>query len=218
LLFLYGFDGLFVPQATDRLAEALGGKVFLPVALPLIQSSFTNANYIHRHAALNMLSEMALGCLKFMKPKVDEVLQNFVFPGLRDTHHRVRYAAVNCLAQLCNDYAPDFQREHHQVVMQNLLLMLADPVPFKFISVFAFWFALTIDFFFFFFFVCLFQVPRVCSQAALCVVDVCAGIEQEEDAVEIFKPYIDATLGQLLLLLRRQVCAFFFFFCIFNSI
>lgn len=60
-------------EATDRLAEALGGKTFLPVALPLIQQSAAHASWIHRHAALSMLAEMAMGCSKFMKPKATEV-------------------------------------------------------------------------------------------------------------------------------------------------
>jgi hypothetical protein len=60
-------------EATDRLAEALGGKTFLPVALPLIQQSAAHVSWIHRHAALSMLAEMAMGCSKFMKPKATEV-------------------------------------------------------------------------------------------------------------------------------------------------
>ena len=65
-------------EATDRLAEALGGKTFLPVALPLIQQSAAHASWVHRHAALSMLAEMAMGCSKFMKPKATEVLRVFL--------------------------------------------------------------------------------------------------------------------------------------------
>ena len=61
----------------------LGGKVFLPVALPLIQRGLESPEWTHRHAALSMLAEMANGCHKFMKPKADEVLQKYFYVTLR---------------------------------------------------------------------------------------------------------------------------------------
>ena len=121
-----------------------------------------------------MLAEMAAGCAKFMRQKAGEVLHTFVLPAMRDAHHRVRWAAVNACAQLCNDYAPDFQREHGAAAMPAIVAMIADPVP------------------------------RVAAHAALCVVDFCAGIEQEEDARAIISPFTDATLAALLALLQRQ--------------
>jgi hypothetical protein len=50
-----------------------------------------------------------------------QVLTNFLLPATRDAHHRVRWAALNAIAQLCNDYAPDFERENHALIMPVLI-------------------------------------------------------------------------------------------------
>jgi hypothetical protein len=47
-------------------------------------------------------------------------------------------------------------------------------------------------------------IARVSGHAALCIVDFCAGIEQEDDASELMTPYTDAVLTQLLGMLQTQ--------------
>ena len=64
-------------ESVDRLAEALGGKIFVPLALPLIREGLSSQDWTHRHASLSMLAEMAHGCMKIMKPKADEILDKY---------------------------------------------------------------------------------------------------------------------------------------------
>ena len=47
-------------------------------------------------------------------------------------------------------------------------------------------------------------IARVSGHAALCIVDFCAGIEQEDDASALMTPYTDAVLTQLLSMLQTQ--------------
>ncbi len=140
----------------------------------LLCATQSSQNWIQRHAALNLIAEMSLGCSKFMKPQSGDVLQKFVLPFLGDAHHRVRWSAINAVAQMCNDYAPSFQTEQHAVIMPALIGMTKDPVV------------------------------RVSSYSALAIVDFCAGLEGEEGSDAIVNNYAAATLTELLRMLQAQ--------------
>eukprot|EP00455_Lapot_gusevi_P047330 TRINITY_DN6380_c0_g1_i1.p1 TRINITY_DN6380_c0_g1~~TRINITY_DN6380_c0_g1_i1.p1 ORF type:complete len:955 (-),score=344.36 TRINITY_DN6380_c0_g1_i1:235-2901(-) len=137
-------------EATDRLAAALGGKVFLPVALPLLEAGLNSPDWVKRHASLYFLSELLDGCKKQLTPNLAN-LNAMLAPRFQDDNKRVRYAAFNCLAQFCSDFAPQYQQTFHEFVIPTILRGTQDPNP------------------------------RVVALACLLVVDFCSGIEGESE-------------------------------------
>jgi hypothetical protein len=73
-----GFDNYkFGTEAMERLAEALGGKVFLAVATPIIErASKDQANWNVRHAALRTIAKMAMGCQKQLFPQLKVIMES----------------------------------------------------------------------------------------------------------------------------------------------
>src|SRR5690349_4876843 len=104
-------------EAIDRMAMSLGAKLFMTTAYPLIQQSLASQNPLVKHAGLMCIGEMAEGCQKLMKPHVEKLVNVIVPMASTDKHTRVRWAAMNALAQLCTDFAGDFQKKYHDKVM-----------------------------------------------------------------------------------------------------
>ena len=63
-------------EAIDRLANDLGGKIFLSVALPLIDRASKDSNWNVRHAALATLSKMSMGCGNHLEAHLDKVVRS----------------------------------------------------------------------------------------------------------------------------------------------
>ncbi|CAM6081611.1 unnamed protein product [Calypogeia fissa] len=112
-------------ECLDRLAIALGGNTVLPVASQLLPPFIADADWKKRHAALITLAQIAEGCSKVMTknlgPVVDMVLNSF-----RDSHPRVRWAAINTIGQLSTDLGPVLQQEYHQRVLPALVGAMDD--------------------------------------------------------------------------------------------
>lgn len=117
-------------HAMDRLARALGGKVMLPVSFMYIPRMLaSNDDWKKRHAALMVLSAIAEGCSRIMEAELGKILQMIV-PFLRDSHPRVRYAACNAIGQMATDFAGVIQKDHHALVLTNLIPVMDDaPFP-----------------------------------------------------------------------------------------
>mmetsp|Transcript_21921 Transcript_21921/g.43521 ORF Transcript_21921/g.43521 Transcript_21921/m.43521 type:complete len:1087 (-) Transcript_21921:464-3724(-) len=110
--------------ALDRIAQAIQGAKMGPVVFPLI-SDFVSKNsepgeWKWRHAGLRAMSQ------------VGEVLpfERIPFPELlaftADPHPRVRFAALQCVGQLCSDFEPELQDQYHAQVVPALLTSLQD--------------------------------------------------------------------------------------------
>jgi len=115
-------------DALDRVALALGGRILEPVLTGLLAQYLSSAAWESRYAGLMGLSQCAEGCAKQFENKLDAIVAT-VLKLFGDTHERVRWAAVHCIAQLSNDFAPGLQIQHHATVMPALMRMLHDPVP-----------------------------------------------------------------------------------------
>lgn len=138
-------------EAIDRFAMSLGGKIFMSVATPIIQEFLQSPDWLKRHAGLTALSTMADACKKIFKTQLDSI-SNMIIPFVtKDPHHRVRWAAVNGLAQLSVDFCPEFQENFHASVLPSLAEGMQLGV----------------------------NHPRVVAHAALCVVDFTANVEKE---------------------------------------
>lgn len=112
-------------SSLDRLAIALGGKQLLPTAMTVLTPMLNSANWMERHAALMAISAMGEGCMKHMMPMLDQIVDG-VLNFLGDSHPRVRYAAINGLGQMANDFSPTFEKKFHATVLPRLCEILAD--------------------------------------------------------------------------------------------
>ncbi|KAJ3252760.1 hypothetical protein HDU77_004937 [Chytriomyces hyalinus] len=118
-------DYVFAEQAIDRLSIALGGKTMLAIAFTLIPKLLGSPDWQSRHAGLLAISVMGEGCRDIMIDSLKDITE-LVIPYLRDPHPRVRFAACNCVGQMCTDFAPTFQSEYNDVILTNLVPLMDD--------------------------------------------------------------------------------------------
>lgn len=113
-------------ESLDRIAIALGGKAVLPVAEEIIPGFLANeASWVHRHAALLAISQIGEGCEKQIEAKLGEVI-NLSLSRFLDPHPRVRWAAINCIGQMCTDFGPRIQTDFHESIVKALITVMDD--------------------------------------------------------------------------------------------
>ncbi|KAI0684888.1 ARM repeat-containing protein [Cytidiella melzeri] len=131
-------------QALDRISIALGGKAVLPPAFQYIPGMLVNHDWRLRHAGLMAISAIAEGTNKIMQKELGKVVEcvnhfpackvcmhdltcvtllslRLVTPMFGDHHPRVRYAACQCIGQLCTDLEEVIQAEYHQQLLNALI-------------------------------------------------------------------------------------------------
>ncbi|KAJ3715385.1 armadillo-type protein [Lentinula raphanica] len=113
-------------QSLDRLACAMGGKAILPPSFQYIPSMLANYDWRSRHAGLMAIGAIAEGTGKVMVHELGRVVE-LVCPMFEDSHPRVRYAACQCVGQLCTDIEATDQ--HHEQLFSVLIPALEDPEP-----------------------------------------------------------------------------------------
>jgi len=112
-------------NSIDRFACALGGKIVLPEVMKHVPQMLNNEEWRYRHAGLMAISAIGEGCHKHMEASLKDIVEKIV-PYLKDSHPRVRYAACNCIGQMCTDFAPIMQKNHHERLVQALYETLDD--------------------------------------------------------------------------------------------
>ncbi|KAH7296218.1 hypothetical protein KP509_26G014000 [Ceratopteris richardii] len=112
-------------ECLDRLANSLGGKAVLPVVSELLPLYISDQDWRKRYAALICLAQIAEGCSKVMVKNLSPVV-NMVLNCFRDTHARVKWAAINAIGQLSTDLGPDLQEQYHQNILQALVMAMDD--------------------------------------------------------------------------------------------
>ncbi|EIW80155.1 ARM repeat-containing protein [Coniophora puteana RWD-64-598 SS2] len=115
-------------QALDRLACALGGKAVLPPAFQYIPSMLADYDWRLRHAGLMAIAAIAEGTSKVMQNELGKVVE-LVTPMFKDAHPRVRYAACQCVGQLCTDLEEIIQERYHEQLFSALIPTLEAPEP-----------------------------------------------------------------------------------------
>ncbi|KIJ25106.1 hypothetical protein M422DRAFT_193858 [Sphaerobolus stellatus SS14] len=135
-------------QALDRLACALGGKVLLPHAFQFIPAMLKSHEWRIRHAGLMAVAVVGEGTHKVMAKELAEVVA-LILPMFSDPHPRVRWAACQCLGQLCTDLEEVMQERFHREIFSVLVPALEDPEP------------------------------RVHAHAASAFINVCEGVERQ---------------------------------------
>ncbi|KAI0821251.1 ARM repeat-containing protein [Irpex lacteus] len=135
-------------QALDRISIALGGKAVLPPAFQYIPGMLVNHDWRLRHAGLMAIAAIAEGTNKVMQKELGKVVE-LVTPMFGDPHPRVRYAACQCIGQLCTDLEEVIQAEYHQQLLNALIHSLEA------------------------------EEPRVHAHAAAALINFCEGVERD---------------------------------------
>eukprot|EP00762_Andalucia_godoyi_P001189 ANDGO_02026.mRNA.1 Importin subunit beta-3 len=112
----------------DQIAMSVGGKQILETVLTYLQQNVSNPDWRVRAAGLFALAHIAEGCARSLVSHVDTLVK-FLLHSFHDTHERVRHAAVHCCAQLSDDLAPNFQKQHHKTLLPALIALLDDASP-----------------------------------------------------------------------------------------
>lgn len=111
--------------ALDRIANALGGKIVLPMVVDELTIMLQKPDWQSRHAALMAFACLGEGCKDQFQGILDKIVTG-VLNYLRDQHNRVRYAACHAIGQIANDFGPDFQEKFHAQVLEQLQILLVD--------------------------------------------------------------------------------------------
>nr|XP_016483704.1 PREDICTED: importin-5-like isoform X2 [Nicotiana tabacum] len=136
-------------ECLSRFSKALGGKTIAPIALEQLDAYLIVPEWEKRHAALIALSQIAEGSSKVMMKYLEQIM-NMVLHAFQDPHPRVRWAAINAVAQFSIDFSPHLQVQYHNFVLPALAAAMDD-----------------------------FQHPRVQAHAALAVSDFCKSDKPE---------------------------------------
>ncbi|EGO00640.1 hypothetical protein SERLA73DRAFT_166917 [Serpula lacrymans var. lacrymans S7.3] len=115
-------------HSIDRLACALGGKAVLPPAFQLIPSMLASYDWRLRHAGLMAIAAIAEGTSKLMQAELGKVI-DLITPLFKDGHPRVRYAACQCVGQLCTDMEEIIQERYSSQLFAALIPALESPEP-----------------------------------------------------------------------------------------
>ncbi len=112
-------------ECLDRLAQAIGGKTLVPLLFEHLPKMLASADWRQRYAALIAISLVAEGCQKVLLPHLASLL-DLLLPSFADSHPRVRFAACQCIGQMCTDFAPQLQAKHHERILSALIAVMDD--------------------------------------------------------------------------------------------
>ncbi|KAI0364989.1 ARM repeat-containing protein [Pilatotrama ljubarskyi] len=113
-------------HALDRVACALGGGAVLPPAFTFIPAMLASHDWRLRHAGLMAIAAIAEGTSKVMQQELGKIV-DLVTPMFKDPHPRVRYAACQCIGQLCTDLEEVVQEKYHEQIFAALIPALEAP-------------------------------------------------------------------------------------------
>eukprot|EP00768_Dysnectes_brevis_P001517 gnl/Dysnectes_brevis/1399_a1576_3492.p1 GENE.gnl/Dysnectes_brevis/1399_a1576_3492~~gnl/Dysnectes_brevis/1399_a1576_3492.p1 ORF type:complete len:1118 (+),score=443.07 gnl/Dysnectes_brevis/1399_a1576_3492:37-3390(+) len=114
-------------ETLDRISIALGGSVILPVIRQFVGSNSSEQDWRVRYACATALSIVAEGISNTVSNADISSIISAVVSFASDGHPRVRWASINAVGQICDDFAPRPQQMHAQV-MPMLLQLAADDV------------------------------------------------------------------------------------------
>lgn len=86
-------------EAIERVAAGLGGKVVIPMVMPLAQAFATNVQWNYRRAAVSAITRLAEGCSKQFQTYIPTCC-DFLLVSLQDTSFRVQFEAEQAIGQL----------------------------------------------------------------------------------------------------------------------
>jgi hypothetical protein len=114
-------------ECLDRISTALHGKRVVPTLFGHLNTLITSQDWRYREAAMFAISFASEGSKAVLLPHLSEVVTS-VTSLANDPHPRVRWAVVNCLAQLLIDFEPEMQEKFTSVSVGLITKAMADPV------------------------------------------------------------------------------------------
>ncbi|CUA71113.1 Ran-binding protein 6 [Rhizoctonia solani] len=120
----FGYPQVF-EGTLDRAAVALG-KALLPVAFRDIPGMLGSPEWGVRHAGLMAIAAVAEGTYQVLELEVGKVVE-LVVPMFADPHPRVRFAACQCIGQLCTDMQEIFQQKYTKEILSCLIPAMDAP-------------------------------------------------------------------------------------------
>ncbi|KAG6909546.1 hypothetical protein DXG01_016939 [Tephrocybe rancida] len=108
-------------RVATSVPSADGGEKYIP-------SMLASYDWRVRHAGLMAIAAIGEGTGKVMLEQLGKVV-DLVTPMFRDSHPRVRYAACQCVGQLCTDLEEVIQEKYHAQLFAVLIPTLEDPEP-----------------------------------------------------------------------------------------
>lgn len=115
-------------QALDRLSCAFSGSPILQIAFQYIPGMLASHDWRLRHGALMAVASMAEGGVRVMEGELTRIIA-LITNAFNDPHPRVRFAACQCIGQLCTDLEDIVQERHHAQVFGALLRTLNATEP-----------------------------------------------------------------------------------------
>lgn len=117
----------YAQEALDRLCLALHGKTVVPALFGRINAMVPSADWRVRYAAMTAVTMSTEGCRAVLRRHVGELVAT-VCRTCADADALVRWAALNCLGQLCTDFCASLVRDHGEAVCRTFVAGMGDPV------------------------------------------------------------------------------------------
>jgi len=111
-------------EALPRLTDALGVKFLLPKFIPFAFKYINSEDWKYKYAGLMAIAMLIENSKAHFENDFDNLMGLFL-PALTHSHPKVLWAALTCLALLCDEYTPNLQKNYHQQVMAALLPMMS---------------------------------------------------------------------------------------------
>ena len=117
----------YAQEALDRVCLALHGRTLVPALFGRINGMLASGDWRARYAALTAVTMATEGCNAVLRRHVGELVAA-VGRACADADAMVRWAALNCLGQLCTDFAATLVRDHGAAVCATFVAGMRDAV------------------------------------------------------------------------------------------
>lgn len=121
-------DQVIGSAGLDRLALALGGRKLSTTAQNLFMQNITSADWRHRNGAVLLICYVAEGMSTVLQKMLPSLVSSII-PSITDEVKYVRANAIDCISQLCTDFAPQIELTLHDQILPPVILALRDPIP-----------------------------------------------------------------------------------------
>lgn len=113
----------------DRLAAALGGENTINVVFHYASEYLRKEEWQYKLVAVMAISQTAEYLPEDNLEAHLEEIVNTLLVQLKDSHHRVRFAACEAIGQISLDQQPLLQKSYANVILPALIAAIDDPLP-----------------------------------------------------------------------------------------
>lgn len=114
-------------ESLDRLLRAFGAEVAFMHIFGIVREHISCGEWKQKYVAIMVLSQCSEAAEA--DENVDTIV-SLLAELLRDTHPRVRYAALHALGQVSADHAPRLQEQHSEMLVPTIASLIDDDASF----------------------------------------------------------------------------------------